>query len=805
MDSNGIWDFALKPVRYACGALVLASALVAPAIAAETTAPSALKNASTPAYTNRLIDSGSPYLLQHAHNPVDWYPWGPEALEKAKRENRPIFLSIGYSTCYWCHVAERTLFSDPRIADLMNRWFVNIKVDREERPDLDAVYMWATELLTGGAGGWPNNLFLTPDLQPFYAGGYFPPTDDESGRPGFPSILTAIHDEWTENPERMKQRAAGVTAVLRQRQASVAGNAPEHVDPAQWPARARASILQRFDAEQGGLGAATRQSTKFPQSPVLELMLTEFARDRDPDTLRFLTVTLDAMAYGGIYDQLGGGFHRYSTERTWSIPHFEKMLYDNAQLLGVYARAWQLTGEPQYRRVARGVRDYLRAHMLSPGGGFYTAEDAAVETEEGASYVWTRPRIDALLGTSAERFFGTYALTPLPEQADPLEPESAVSVLRVQRPADGDTARVEQQLASLERERRTLLAARDARPQPARDDKLMVGWNGLAISAFVASGNAFHDQTDIAVARRAAQLIWKLAWNAQDAQLNHAIFRGRAQGSGFLEDYALLGGSFLSLYEATGEKVWLQRARTLADAMLRRFDADRKGVLPLTAARGTPIVAPLEEGDGAYPSGTSAAAGLLMRLGRATGRAQYTEAATRIGARVERRPEQWPALVAAVGVGNLGSTAAPVSADAASAAANPASSETARHVRVSALSRTSGGRPEIVVTLDIERGYHVNANPATFDFLIPTRVTFADLRPVEMRYPAPKPFKSSFAPDALSVYEGTVQVVAQLEDGALGNRRQLSATVDTQACTETVCLPPARIVVTIRLDTTQQR
>jgi len=778
---------------------VLLSVLVASVGAAELTVPASAANTPAPSYTNRLIASGSPYLLQHAHNPVDWYPWGPEALEKAKRENRPIFLSIGYSTCYWCHVAERTLFSDPRIADLMNGWFVNIKVDREERPDLDAVYMSATELLTGGTGGWPNNLFLTPGLEPFYAGGYFPPADDESGRPGFPSILAAIHDEWTENPERMKQRAAGVTAVLRQRQASLAGDAPKHTDPAQWPARARASILQRFDAEQGGLGGGARQSTKFPQSPVLDLMLTEFARDRDPDTLRFLTVTLDAMAYGGIYDQLGGGFHRYSTERTWSIPHFEKMLYDNAQLLGIYARAWQLTGQPQYQRVARGVRDYLRARMMSPRGGFYTAEDAAVDTEEGASYVWTRPQIDAVLETSAERFFSTYALTPMPEQADPLEPEAARCVLRVQRPAAGNAARVEQELASLESDRRSLLAARDTRSQPARDEKLLIGWNGLAISAFVASGSAFHDRTDIATARRAAQLMWKLAWDARNAQLNHAVFEGRAQGSGFLEDYALLGSSFLSLYEATAEKIWLQRARTLADAMLRRFDSDRKGLLPLAAAGEALIVVPLEEGDGAYPSGTSAAAGLLVRLGQATGRAQYTEAAARIAARAERRPEQWPALVAAVGMRGLGDTTNQASASATSSAAKQASGETARHVRVSAASRTSGGRPEIVVTLDIERGYHVNANPATFDFLIPTRVSFAEVRAVEVRYPAPKSFKSSFAPDVLSVYEGTVQVVAELEDGALDNRRELSATVDAQACTETVCLPPARIVLTIRL------
>ncbi len=782
-------------------ALVLAAAVL---IGVVSGAEPSTRSASPPepAHTNRLIDSGNPYLLLHAHNPVDWYPWGPEALEKAKRENRPIFLSIGYSTCYWCHVAERTLFSNPRIAELMNRWFVNIKVDREERPDLDAVYMLATELITGGAGGWPNNLFLTPDLKPFYAGGYFPPEDDESGRPGFPSLLTAIHDEWADNPERAKQRAAGITEVLRQRQASVSAGTRATIDPEPWLARARASVLQRFDAEQGGLGGA-RQSTKFPQSPVLDLMLTDLARNRDPGASRFLEVTLDAMAYGGLYDQLGGGFHRYSTERTWSIPHFEKMLYDNAQLLGIYARAWRLTGKPQHRRIALGVRDYLRDRMMSREGGFYTAEDAAVDGEEGTSYVWSRPEIEAVLGADAGRFFDTYALTPMPEQADPLDPEAARGVLRVRRPEAGDAARVERELASLEPQRRKLLQARDARPQPARDEKLLVGWNGLAIEGFVTAGTAFRDRGDIAIARRAAQRMWNLAWDPRNGQLSHETFRGRAQGSGFLEDYALLGRSFLSLNEATGEQVWRQRARTLADAMLRRFDADGKGVLVSAAGTDTLIVLPLEEGDGPYPAGTSAAVDLLARLGWATDRQQYADAAARIARRASGHPEQWPTLVAAVNTHALGPATRPAPPDAAAVQVEQPPGETARHVRASAAVRSSGRYREIVITLDIERGYHINANPASFDFLIPTSVTFAEVHPVEVRYPTPKLFRSSFAPDALKVYEGTVQVVAKLEDSALNGLRALRAAVSTQACTETVCLPPSRIPLTIHFDRTQ--
>ncbi len=765
-------------------------------------AASAAEPAGPPdhAYTNRLIDSANPYLLLHAHNPVDWYPWGPEALEKAKRENRSIFLSIGYSTCYWCHVAERTLFSNPRIAELMNRWFVNIKVDREERPDLDAIYMLATGLITGGPGGWPNNVFLTPDLEPFYAGGYFPPEDDESGRPGFASVLTAIHDEWAENPDRMKQRASGITEVLRQRQAARLANNPAEIDPDHWLALTRESILKRFDAQHGGLGGA-RQSTKFPQSPVLDLMLTDFERTADPDALRFVTVTLDAMAYGALYDQLGGGFHRYSTERTWSIPHFEKMLYDNAQLLSLYARAWQRTQKPQYRRAALGVRGYLRDRMMAPEGGFYTAEDAAVGGEEGASYVWTQSQIEGVLDADAAGFLRTYALTPMPEQADPLAPETAPGALRVRQRHGGDATGVEGEIALLAPQTGKLLSAREARPQPARDEKLLVAWNGLAVDAFVVSGAVFHDPDDIVLAKRAAQRIWDLAWDAQKEKLSHQMFRGRAQGSGFLEDYALLGRSFLSLYQATGEEVWLQRARQLSDAMLRRFDADGNGMLTPASDGDTLIVAPVEEGDGAYPSGTSAAVDLLARLGRATNDQKYTEAALRIARQAGGHPEQWPILVAAVSVSDL--TIGP-SSDGAGAALNPgAGGETARHVRATATSRSIGTYREVVITLDIEPGYHVNANPASFDFLIPTSVTFGAVQPTEVRYPAPISFKPTFAPDTLNVYEGKVQLVAKLEGDAINGQQALSAAVNTQACTETVCLPPARIVLTIRLDTTQ--
>src|SRR5437867_721131 len=364
--------------------------------AVEADEPAAKKEASAkPKHTNRLAKETSPYLLLHAHNPVDWYPWGPEALERAKKEDKPIFVSVGYSTCYWCHVAEKLLYSDPAIAALMNQWFVNIKVDREERPDVDRIYMLATQLMTGH-GGWPNNVFLTPDMKPFFAGSYFPPTDDASGRPGFPTIIKAIHERWTGDRKRVTDEAARVFLAMRQTQRPDISRAPVPVKPAEWPTRAREALARGFDPDNAGFSRA--QGPKFPHEPMLELLLTDYQVNRTEDSLHIVRKALDAMAYGGIRDHLAGGFHRYSTEPTWSVPHFEKMLYDNAQLLRLYAETYQITRDPLYKAVALELSDYLNGQMSARQGGFYTAQDAEVNGEEGASYVWTRAEIVSILG-----------------------------------------------------------------------------------------------------------------------------------------------------------------------------------------------------------------------------------------------------------------------------------------------------------------------------------------------------------------------------------------------------------------------
>jgi uncharacterized protein YyaL (SSP411 family) len=533
------------------------------------------------AYTNRLIDSHDPYLLLHAHNPVDWYPWGPEAFAKAKKENKPIFLSIGYSTCYWCHVAERTIYSNPDIAKLMNQWFVNVKVDREQRPDVDRIYMVARELMTGG-GGWPNNLFLTPDLKPFYAGSYFPPRDDPRAGPGFPSVLASIDHVWTTDRPQPQNVADNVMAAMRRVQSATTGGAVAPIKPDAWLAKARETLLPQFDRMDGGL-ADRRSGTKFPNPPRLALLLLDYRIHQTSTALSGVLNTLDAMVFGGIHDQLGGGFHRYSTEPSWSIPHFEKMLYDNAQLLQLYAEAFRITGLPLYRQIALETAGYLGRDMMAPDGGFYTARDAQLNGVEGEGYLWTRGEIVSLLGEKeATRFLNVYSLTPVPrpDVPDVVHPRDVngepPAVLRLRVPIDetlkaAGFKEVTQMLAGFASDRDKLLVAREQRTQPARDEKIVISLNGLAIAALAESSQVLHNPQLLNWAQKAAERIWALAYDQPTGLLKHEIYRGQVQTSGFLQDYASLGAAFLSLADVTGEGIWRDRARLLANNILDRF------------------------------------------------------------------------------------------------------------------------------------------------------------------------------------------------------------------------------------------
>jgi uncharacterized protein YyaL (SSP411 family) len=736
-------------------------------------------------HTNRLIDSNNPYLLLHAHNPVDWYPWGPEALEKAKREHKPIFLSVGYSTCYWCRVAEETIYSRQEFADPMNAWFVNIKVDREQRPDIDRLYMAATQAMTG-RGGWPNNVFLTPDLKPFFAGSYFPPHDDAFGRPGFDSIIRSIHASWSQDPKRLRDTAEKMIAALRDQHAAPAA-ASGSIDSRALLERSLADWAKRADTEHGGFGAA--KGPRFPRQPVLSLLMADPGRTR----MGTLTRALDAMAAGGIYDHLAGGFHRYASEPTWSIPHFEKMLGDNALLLAIYARAFSLTGNPHYRIVATEVAGYLTQQMMAPGGGFYTAQDAAVNGKEGLSYLWTRQEIAAVLGDeAAARFFGAYELTPISGPESPQTEAQALNgeipgVLRRRLPVDETREHAGKQDAYAPW-RMQLLEVRNRRPQPARDEKLVVALNGLAIQAFARAGQWLEMPQYIAVARRSAEHMWRVAHD-QNSGLKHEIFNGRAQTDAFPDDYALLGLGFLALYDASADTKWLQRAGQLADDLLARFQRADGSLATTTAEKDLPMPPP-EDGDDPYPAGSSAAVDLLLRLERSTGATRYADAARRIidrlGHRLEDSPEAWPALLQALAENDF----AP-----AHSAASPLATEAV--VQVSAVMKSGTDRDEVVVTLQIADGYHVNANPASYDYLIATSVTFGELAPTRVLYPEAMLFKPSFAPAGLKVYEGKVTLEASFPKGSIGTNRKISAVVSAQACNSEICLPPAKLTVTL--------
>jgi uncharacterized protein YyaL (SSP411 family) len=756
-------------------------------------------------YTNRLIHSRDPYLLQHAHNPVNWYPWGPEALEAARRENKPIFVSFGYSTCYWCHVAEREIYSNPEMARLMNQWFINIKVDREERPDIDRIYMLATQILTG-RGGWPNNVFLTPDLKPFYAGSYFPP-EDRAGRPGFKRVLETMHRAWSDDRAKVLASADRVFQPLQQaaRGMEAAGSPSSAPAPRQWLTTALAEAGGQFDDLDGGFSGGG--ATKFPHSPLLSLLLATGAprasasvgaRAPEAKVLRMATETLTAMAEGGLMDQLAGGFHRYSTEPSWSLPHFEKMLYDNAQLLSLYAHAYSITREPLFRQVALRTAHYLIAEMRAPEGGFYSAQDAEVNGIEGASYLWTRQQIETVLGKSdAARFMRLYKLTTMPDGFAG-HPQAEGSVLRVDSRAAGTLADGKRQAAALEAMRplrEKLLAARAKRPQPARDEKIVTATNALAIIGFADAGRWLNDPALTRTALSAATWAWRHAFDPASGELVHQFFAGHPGNGGFLDDYALLGRAFLTLHRQSGDAVWLSRARQIAEAMLKRFD---RGAGRLADSRnGTDLlVAPPAEGDSVLPSGQSSAIGLLLELSVATGDGRYAAVARRVlsslAAQIASQPSAWGALLAQLSQPPL--LAALESAPQAQLA-QAGLPDSADHVRAQAHLATRKSGADLIVTIAVDAGYHINANPASDPSLIPTQLTLAGYPELKVDYPAPQRFKAPFAPQGIAVYHGRVTLLGHLPRTPAG--RPSVANLRLQACNDEVCLAPATIEIAI--------
>jgi hypothetical protein len=569
-------------------------------------------------FTNRLIHETSPYLLQHAHNPVDWYPWSEEAFAKAKAEDKPILLSIGYSACHWCHVMAHESFEDEQIAALMNELFVNIKVDREERPDIDEIYMHAVQMLTGH-GGWPLTVFLTPEGKPFYGGTYFPPVDRHN-LPGFPRVLTAVAQAYKERPHDV----ARATAQILRNLDSLARRS-ETVRPLQEEtlAKAAASLAQHVDRVHGGLGSAP----KFPHSMVFAFFLRRYHATGDTHYLHLTTHTLRKMAEGGIYDHLGGGFHRYAVDARWLVPHFEKMLYDNALLARLYLETYQATGDPFFRQIATDVLAYVEREMLHPQGGFYSTQDADTEGEEGKFFLWSRAEVMRILGDEVgEIFCRYYDVTDVGNFAGRNILHPTLTLEQLATLFRRDREEVEQLLTEA---KRTLFALRETRVKPLRDEKVLTSWNGLMISAFAAAFAVLGDVRYLGIARRAADFI--LTHLCHNGRLLRSFKDGRAKFNAYLDDYACFVAALIDLYEATFDSAYLARAVELTDVLLARFWDEEEGGFFFTSSDHETLISRSKSAfDSSLPSGNAVATFNLLRLFSLTEKHDYLARAERI-------------------------------------------------------------------------------------------------------------------------------------------------------------------------------
>ena len=588
-------------------------------------------------HTNRLAQEKSPYLLQHAHNPVDWYPWGEEAFQTARVQNKPIFLSIGYATCHWCHVMERESFENEEIAALMNRHYVAIKVDREERPDVDRIYMTFVQTTTG-SGGWPMSVWLTPELQPFFGGTYFPP-ENRWGHPGFGSILTQIAQAWASDRQKIEESARHVVEQLKKQVEVAPGHAGAPYDAA--TLESAFSIFRRtFDSSLGGFGPAP----KFPRVSVHHFLLRYYARTKNPEALDMVLLTLREMAKGGMNDQLGGGFHRYSVDDRWRVPHFEKMLYDQAQIAISCLEGLQVTGDRQYADTARRIFDYVLRDMTDAGGGFYSAEDAdsAIAPEhpdlkgEGAFYIWSLEEIRSLVSQPAADWFcyryGVAAGSNV--ESDPHGEFTGKNILYQAHTVE-ETARHFSQPPGavqngIDRACGLLMAARAKRVRPLLDDKILTAWNGLMISAFAKGGAVLDDPRYAEAARRASEFVIGHLYDAPGGTLLRRYRQGDAAIPAFLDDYAMFVQGLLDLYEAQFDRRHLELAARLTEKQIELFEDTESGAFFSTSAGDHRLVLRVKEDyDGAEPSGNSVALMNLVRLARMTNRAAFAASAER--------------------------------------------------------------------------------------------------------------------------------------------------------------------------------
>jgi uncharacterized protein YyaL (SSP411 family) len=735
-------------------------------------------------HTNRLSRESSPYLLQHAHNPVDWHAWGPEAFETARREDKPIFLSVGYSTCYWCHVMERQSFENEAVAAEMNRLFVNIKVDREERPDVDQLYMTAVQLVTRH-GGWPMSVWLTPDLKPFYGGTYFPAAN-------FVSYSRALEDKYRNSRGEVDATANQIVSILQRLAQPVAPEKPLAVTTALVETLIGRSVSD-YDSHNGGFGGAP----KFPRQTVLELLLVYLA-DAQSESSGFkaqitkqLRHSLDAMAQGGIRDQLGGAFHRYSTDAEWLVPHFEIMLYDNAMLGWVYAEAYRQTNEPQYAKVARGIFDFILREMTSADGAFYTAFDAEVDAQEGLSYLWTQAEIESILGAEEARLFNrVYGVDRGPNFADPHHGTGTPdkSILYLPTPLAEVAASMKLTIDQLEQRlapsRQKLYEARLRRKQPSLDTKIITSWNALMIRALAHGGRALEEKRYVEAGSRAAEFL--LSRHFKEGVLYRTSRDGALKHRGFLDDYACLAQALLALRESTGADKWRNHAAAVAIPMLRKFIDEEGGGFYFNEAEATDLIVRQKTAqDSPLPSGNAVAAMVLLELGQPKG------CLSTLAAFAQQMADQGESMSSMVQATLLYlRRAEPFNVSASPVAELEDRPATPQQIAAGVVSVKSEwiSPTELQIGLSILDGFHINANQPGDASLIPTRLTI-EPGGATVEYPPGEEERFAFSEQPIRVYSGSVTLLARFAaPPARGS--EVKATLTYQACNDSACFPP---------------
>ena len=770
--------------------------------------PAAARASDEPAAerpTNRLSQETSPYLLQHQHNPVDWYPWGEEAFAKAKAEDKPVFLSVGYSTCHWCHVMAHESFEDDEVAAILNEHFIAIKVDREERPDVDTQYMLATQMLTR-RGGWPNSVWLTPDGRPWFAGTYFP-KEDAPGQMGFMSMLRQLNEAWTTRRGQMEQRADKVAEAIQQYGSLNMTDAQQPITPELIQAGV-AAAAQGYDRAHGGFGDAP----KFPPHGRLALLIDAAQQESDADTLNIITHTLDAMAMGGMYDHVGGAFHRYSTDARWFLPHFEKMLYDNAQLLRIYTDGYVLTQHDGYRRIVADIVAWLERDMLDEAGGFYSALDADSEGEEGKFYVWARDEIIDVLGEEdGELFCAIYGIQAdgnFVDEAAGRKPGTNVLYLptglaRAAKERDLDVDTLRKQLTDA---RAKLLDVRQKRVPPHLDDKVLTAWNAMMIEALAYAGRELDEPRYVELANGAADFL--LTTMVRDGQLLRTSRAGEAKLNAYLDDYALLIGALVELHATTGDAKRIEQAVSLADRMLADFQDSDAGGFFYTPADHDELIFRSKDllGGGNVPSGNGSAALALTHLAAASGEERFAIAARDTLRSMSGLMSSQPAasetvLLAAAqymrhDLPPLAEAApAPDAIEGKTRIAHVSKPPVTVEAFADQLNVQPGDTINVDLRLTIDEPFHVYANDPGVENLIATSVSFAGRDGTtlgDVMYPEPKQVTDATINATVNVYEGQVIVTAPIHIDADAQPAEITVVlaVTTQACDNKRCLLP---------------